>query len=137
MSIRSSSYTVTEDVLLCQVYLDISQDPITGRYQSQDQFWSRVEEAYNNNKQENWAPRYKRSVQSRMTIITSEAKHDNKILLTNLNSIVDPAVREYIRVQQTKILQKRVEEQGPSSTTNDFGEFFNNIGGSEADLPDY
>ena len=77
MSIRSSSYTVTEDVLLCQVYLDISQDPITGRYQSQDQFWSRVEEAYNNNKQENWAPRYKRSVQSRMTIITSEVKKLN------------------------------------------------------------
>ena len=37
-----------------------------------------------------------------------EAKHDNKILLTNLNSIVDPAVREYIRVQQTKILQKTI-----------------------------
>lgn len=66
-----------------------------------------------------------------------EAKEDNKILLTNLNSIVDPAVREYIRAEQTRILQKRAREQGPSSTSNDIGEYVNNIGGSGADLPDY
>ncbi|XP_020271025.1 uncharacterized protein LOC109846212 [Asparagus officinalis] len=47
MSVRSTGYTVTEDVLLCQVFLDISQDPIIGRNQSRDAFWSRVEDKYN------------------------------------------------------------------------------------------
>lgn len=77
MSVRSSSYCAAEDVLLCQVYLEISQDPVVGRYQSQDQFWSRVEEAYNKNKPENWTPRNKRSVGSRMSTITSEVKKLN------------------------------------------------------------
>ena len=36
MSIRSSGYTQDEDKLLCQVYMEISQDPIKGVYQSAD-----------------------------------------------------------------------------------------------------
>ncbi|XP_020266596.1 uncharacterized protein LOC109842095 [Asparagus officinalis] len=47
MSVRLSGYMVTEDVLLCQVFIDISQDPIISRNQSRDAFWSRVEDIYN------------------------------------------------------------------------------------------
>ena len=46
MTSQSSGYTISEDVLLCQVYLDIYQDPIMGRYQSANEFWSRVEPKY-------------------------------------------------------------------------------------------
>ncbi|XP_059311010.1 uncharacterized protein LOC132062454 [Lycium ferocissimum] len=34
MSTRSTGYSTNEDMLLCQVYLDVSQDPITGVHQS-------------------------------------------------------------------------------------------------------
>ncbi|KAK6780801.1 hypothetical protein RDI58_022985 [Solanum bulbocastanum] len=40
---RSSEYSLNEDKLLCQIYVDISQDPITGICQSYDQFWVRIE----------------------------------------------------------------------------------------------
>ena len=64
MSTRCSGYTIAEDVLLCQVYLDISQDPITGRYQSSDRFWTRVKEKYNKIRNQQWEYCNKRSVQS-------------------------------------------------------------------------
>ena len=47
MSIRSSGYSYAEDVLLCQVYMEISQDPIVVVFQSSNSFWSRVEEKFN------------------------------------------------------------------------------------------
>jgi bisphosphoglycerate-independent phosphoglycerate mutase (AlkP superfamily) len=87
MSTRSSGYTIPEDVLLCQVYLDISQDPITGRYQSSDQFWSRVEQKYNEVRNQQREYRNKRSVQSRMQAIVGEVKKLNGCLkqVENLN----------------------------------------------------
>ena len=50
MSTRTTGYSANEDVLLCQVYLEISQDPITGVHQSSDWFWSRVEDAQQSKK---------------------------------------------------------------------------------------
>ncbi|KZV51694.1 hypothetical protein F511_29520 [Dorcoceras hygrometricum] len=47
-SARSASYSYQEDIHLCHVYLNISQDPIKGINQSRNQFWTRVEESYNN-----------------------------------------------------------------------------------------
>ena len=49
---RSSSYTHEEDMHLCHVYLDVSQNPIIGINQSSNQFWSRVEVDYNSSKAE-------------------------------------------------------------------------------------
>ncbi|PON42735.1 hypothetical protein PanWU01x14_279690 [Parasponia andersonii] len=46
MTSRSTRYSVREDVILTQVYLDISQDPITGRYQSVTTLWSHMEQKY-------------------------------------------------------------------------------------------
>ena len=81
MSGRSSGYSNTEDVLLCQVYLDISQDPITGINQSYDQFWSRVENAYNNAKLDMWEYRNKRSVQSRIQVIEKATRKLNACII--------------------------------------------------------
>lgn len=43
---RSLGYSPEEDKILCQVYIEISQDPIVGAYQSSDRFWDRVVDAY-------------------------------------------------------------------------------------------
>ncbi|KAL5562997.1 hypothetical protein UlMin_032744 [Ulmus minor] len=47
---RSASYTNEEDMHLCHIYLDVSQNPILGINQSSDYFWSRVELEYNSSK---------------------------------------------------------------------------------------
>ncbi|XP_051139610.1 uncharacterized protein LOC127257270 [Andrographis paniculata] len=66
MSIRGGGYTHDEDVLLCQHYLDISQDPITGRQQSRDQFWDQITDAYNQTKNPDSEIRSARYVQNRI-----------------------------------------------------------------------
>ncbi|KAK3221840.1 hypothetical protein Dsin_008865 [Dipteronia sinensis] len=69
---RTSSYTDAEDTHLYHIYLDVSQNPIIGIYQSKDMFWARVESDYNNNKPDFITElRNKRSLQCRMqTILT-------------------------------------------------------------------
>ncbi|XP_073057026.1 uncharacterized protein [Primulina eburnea] len=72
-SARSASYSYQEDMHLCHVYLDISQDPIKGINQSRNQFWTRVEESYNNSRTSDMTEvRNKRSVQSRMQMIRAK-----------------------------------------------------------------
>ncbi|XP_073273323.1 uncharacterized protein [Primulina huaijiensis] len=67
---RTTSYSYQEDIRLCHVYLDISQDPIIGINQSRNQFWSRVEQSYNNSRAPDMTEvRNKRSMQSRMGLI--------------------------------------------------------------------
>ena len=87
MTSRSSGYTISEDVLLCQVYLDISQDPIMGRYQYANEFWSRVELKYNELRQQHLEYRNMRSVHSRMDTINAEVRRLNGCLkqVENLN----------------------------------------------------
>ena len=87
MTSRSSGYTISEDVLLCQVYLDISQDPIMGRYQSANEIWSRVELKYNELRQQHLEYRNMRSVHSRMDTIIAEVRRLNGCLkqVENLN----------------------------------------------------
>ena len=46
-SSRSSSYTHAEDTHLCHIYLDVSQNPIIGIYQSMEMFWARIDDEYN------------------------------------------------------------------------------------------
>ncbi|CDY31790.1 BnaC01g27460D [Brassica napus] len=70
-SIRSSSYSIEEDMHLCHVYLDVSQNPIIGINQSKDQFWARVENEYQKSEIFNRQPRPRRSLQTRMTTILS------------------------------------------------------------------
>ena len=87
MTSQSSGYTISEDVLLCQVYLDISQDPITGRYQSANEFWSRMQLKYNELRQQYLEYRNIQSLRSRMDTINSEVKRLNECLkqVENLN----------------------------------------------------
>uniref|UniRef100_A0A803Q684 No apical meristem-associated C-terminal domain-containing protein n=1 Tax=Cannabis sativa TaxID=3483 RepID=A0A803Q684_CANSA len=68
-SIRTLSYSLEEDIHLCRVYLDISQNPIIGINQSKDQFWARVEAEYHLPEMFMTQRRPRRSLQSRMTTI--------------------------------------------------------------------
>ncbi|XP_020242975.1 glutathione S-transferase T3-like [Asparagus officinalis] len=114
MSVRSTGYTVTEDVLLCQVFLDISQDPIIGRNQSRDAFWSRVEDRYNELRDQNSDVRTSRSIRSRMEIISNEVRKLNACLrqVENLNpsgaSDEDILVRAKMFYARTEV-QKRFQ----------------------------
>ncbi|KAK4738960.1 hypothetical protein R3W88_002657 [Solanum pinnatisectum] len=69
MTIRAAGYSIKEDIRLCQIYVEISEDPITGVQQTGDHFWGRVEESYNNAKEELWGYRNKRSLHSRIQVI--------------------------------------------------------------------
>ena len=66
---RSLSYSIQEDIHLCHVYLDVSQNPIVGINQSKDQFWARVEADYHLDPMFQNQPRPRRSLQSRMSVI--------------------------------------------------------------------
>ena len=69
-SSRSSSYTHAEDTHLCHVYLDVSQNPIIGIYQSMEMFWARIEGEFNNTRKDFMTEhRTWRSLQSRMATI--------------------------------------------------------------------
>ena len=67
-----------------------------------------------------------------------ERKEENKFFLRDLNFIDDPNISEYFRAEQARIIQKRTQQQrGPSFASNAFGQYFDDIGGFEIDLPEY
>ncbi|XP_010512216.1 PREDICTED: uncharacterized protein LOC104788193 [Camelina sativa] len=68
-SSRSLSYSIQEDIHLCHVYLDVSQNPIIGINQKGDQLWARIEAEYHKSEVCRLQPRPKRSLQTRMTSI--------------------------------------------------------------------
>ncbi|KAG2297948.1 hypothetical protein Bca52824_034420 [Brassica carinata] len=74
MPLRSAGYTHEEDKFLCQVYMEISQDPITGVYQTSDQFWSCVANAYEAGKNASWNERTKKSIHCRIQTIEKATK---------------------------------------------------------------
>ncbi|XP_062097451.1 uncharacterized protein LOC133803419 [Humulus lupulus] len=45
----------------------------------------------------------------------AEYREENKILLADLNSITDPKIREFFLSEQTRIMQKRSQQQGQGS----------------------
>ncbi|PON67996.1 hypothetical protein TorRG33x02_263160 [Trema orientale] len=74
----------------------------------------------------------------RRSLVFEERKEENKILFLDLNSISNPNVRDFFRVEQARIIRKRAQQQQqqePSSATNVFGQYFDNIRGSETAPP--
>ncbi|KAL2487531.1 hypothetical protein Fot_40823 [Forsythia ovata] len=72
-------------------------------------------------------------------VAVAEIREENRILLTNLNDVADPNLRELIRSEQKRIVQKRSDElaKQSQSTSTPFGQYFDDFGGSGNDLPDY
>ena len=67
-----------------------------------------------------------------------EKEMELKIMLQDPNGITDPNRRAYIISEQARITQKRYEQQlQQHGSSNTFGSFFDNIGGSGSGLPDY
>ncbi|XP_031129020.1 uncharacterized protein LOC116030790 [Ipomoea triloba] len=87
-TVRTASYSIEEDQLLCHVYVDICQDKVTGHYQAGDVFWTRVMNAYHEALPAHVGnTRPLRSIQTRMqTIMTAVAKLRGCIVqVENLN----------------------------------------------------
>ncbi|XP_060176387.1 uncharacterized protein LOC132606770 isoform X2 [Lycium barbarum] len=69
-----------------------------------------------------------------------EFKEENKILLSNLDSIGDPNIRAFIRQEQKRIMDKRsqqFQQPQPQQSSAPYTQYFNDIGGSGNDLPEY
>lgn len=73
-----------------------------------------------------------------------QQREENKILYMDLNSIADPSIREYTRNEQSRILNKRLQQQQQQEQQDDmhrsnnaFNQYFNDIGGSGTGIPDY
>uniref|UniRef100_A0A0D3CZW6 No apical meristem-associated C-terminal domain-containing protein n=1 Tax=Brassica oleracea var. oleracea TaxID=109376 RepID=A0A0D3CZW6_BRAOL len=60
---RGSSFNQHKDELLCRVYLEISQNPIGSNNQSLGKLWEKIENSYNEKKDECWEIRSTRSLQ--------------------------------------------------------------------------
>ncbi|KAG8377854.1 hypothetical protein BUALT_Bualt08G0076800 [Buddleja alternifolia] len=65
MSTRTANYRDDEDVVLCQAYMEISQDPITWISQTSDRFWARLTTIFNNSKNPSYVDRGQRFLQCR------------------------------------------------------------------------
>ena len=62
MACRGVGYSNTEDFILGESLLEITQDPIIGIYQSSDRFWERAGETYNERVSNNYEQRTVRSL---------------------------------------------------------------------------
>ncbi|XP_059310286.1 uncharacterized protein LOC132061500 [Lycium ferocissimum] len=74
------------------------------------------------------------------TLKLKEFREENKILLSNLDSISDPNIREFIRQEQKRIMDKRsqqFQQPQPQQSSAPYTQYFNDIGGSGNDLPEY
>ncbi|GFQ03467.1 glutathione s-transferase t3 [Phtheirospermum japonicum] len=71
----------------------------------------------------------------------NELMREDNILIINLDTISDPVRREFFRLEQNQIMQKRRQAQQPdqqgSSTYNMFGQLFPDVGGDGAGLSNY
>ncbi|KAG8369723.1 hypothetical protein BUALT_Bualt14G0043500 [Buddleja alternifolia] len=74
MSGRTANYRDDEDVILCQAYMEVSQDSITGISQTSKRFWARVSAIFNNSKNSSYADRGQRSLQCRYSDIEAGVK---------------------------------------------------------------
>ncbi|XP_019238013.1 PREDICTED: uncharacterized protein LOC109218137 [Nicotiana attenuata] len=106
MSIRSAGYSVNEDILLCRMHLDVSQDPITGVNQSRDQFCGRVVDAYNNTKEDFWESHTKKSLQHRMQMIEKAIRKLNGCVRQVENLHPSGASEQYICTQAKALLMQ-------------------------------
>ncbi|KAL2529861.1 hypothetical protein Fot_22462 [Forsythia ovata] len=75
----------------------------------------------------------------KVAVAVAEIREENRVLLTNLNDVADPNLREFIRSEQKRIVQKISEElaKQSQSTSSPFGQYFDDFGGPGNDLSDY
>ena len=68
----------------------------------------------------------------------AEYQEDNKFLFKDLKSITDPSLREFFQNEQSRIMQKRAQQQGqgPQNNSNSF-QYFDNLTRFETNLPKY
>ena len=59
-------------------------------------------------------------------------------MFTKVNDIDDPEFRAFIIAEKRRIMHKKAQQHLPPSLTSDeFAQYFNDIGGSGLNLPEY
>lgn len=69
----------------------------------------------------------------------AELREENKYIFADLNKITDPTIRNFVRSEQKRIMEKRnqQEHQGSQPSSGSFGQYFDGLGGPDNDLPEY
>ncbi|XP_031127515.1 uncharacterized protein LOC116029606 [Ipomoea triloba] len=68
----------------------------------------------------------------------TELQEENKIMSIDANSIIDPIRREWVRNTQLGIHAKKLRQPfGGVESSSQFNQYFDNLGGNDADLGDY
>jgi hypothetical protein len=62
---RGAKWHPLEDVELCKSWVEISEDPVTGKEQKNTKFWERITENYHKKLDKNFPPRTSISLTSR------------------------------------------------------------------------
>ncbi|XP_062089267.1 glutathione S-transferase T3-like [Humulus lupulus] len=119
-SSRTASYSLEEDMHLCHVYIDISQDPIIGRNQSGNSFWARVESEYHKNGKFSNQPRPRRSLQTRMTTIIGAVAKLRGCINQIQNKNPSGASQEDIKFTSDDNINapSRFQQDGPNFTSS-------------------
>ncbi|KAF8119095.1 hypothetical protein N665_0001s0147 [Sinapis alba] len=110
MLLPSARYIHEEDMFLCQVYMEISQDPITGVYQTSHQFWSRVVDAYETGKNASWNERTNKSIHCRIQTIEKATKKLHACLKQYENKCSSGDSNDDIIQSRNYALKKEKEE---------------------------
>nr|XP_016476228.1 PREDICTED: uncharacterized protein LOC107797819 [Nicotiana tabacum] len=69
-----------------------------------------------------------------------EMKEENKILMMDVDSIVDPTHREFMRQEQQRIMYKRSQkypQSQPQQSSAPFSQYYNDFGVSRNDIAPY
>ncbi|XP_070007499.1 uncharacterized protein [Nicotiana sylvestris] len=69
-----------------------------------------------------------------------EMKEENKVLMMDVDSIVDPTRREFMRQEQQRIMYKRSQQypqSQPQQSSSPFTQYYNNFDVSRNNIPSY
>jgi hypothetical protein len=70
--IRGINFTVTDDILLCKSYCNVSNDPLKGVDQKLTNLWESIEKYFDTHRLSTSAPRTARSLQSRWSLVAHD-----------------------------------------------------------------
>ena len=109
MACRGVGYSNAEDIILGESFLQITQDPIVGRYQSSERFWERVGETYNERVDDNYEQCTVRSLQSHMN---NYEQRTVRLLQSRMNTIT-------VEMKRLNACLRQIEYTKPSGKSNE------------------
>ncbi|XP_038698027.1 glutathione S-transferase T3-like [Tripterygium wilfordii] len=105
---RGTNFAIEDDLLLISAYLNTSLDPVQGNQQKLGAYWERIENYYNENKQDVNIVRSKVSLQHRWSTLQREV---NKFCghFAKIDGRQQSGVTEQDKIMQAQIMFKQLE----------------------------